>query len=143
MTALALTPNGVKKPMLSNVFEEWFGNDLLKGNNIMVPKTNIIENDDHYLIELSVPGHQKSDFDIKVDRKLLVVSNDQQNDQESTQGGYIVREFSKNSFTKTFSLSNSIDSENISAKCTDGILSIIMPKREEAKSKPARKIEIK
>jgi HSP20 family protein len=143
MTALALTPNGVKKPMLSNVFEEWFGNDLLKGSNIMLPKTNIIENDDHYLIELSVPGYQKNDFDIQVDRRLLTVSHSKEDSTDDESHSYIVRGFSKNSFSKSFSLSPSVDSDKISATCTDGVLSIFIPKKEEAKSKPVRKIKIK
>jgi len=143
MTALALAPNGVKKPMLSNVFEEWFGNDLLRGNSFIPPKTNIIENDDHYLIELSVPGYQKSDFDIKIDRRLLTVSYSDEESTNSEEKNYVIKEFSKTGFSKSFSLSSSIDAEKISAKCRVGILSIVLPKREEAKSKPVRKVEIK
>ena len=142
MTALALTPNGVKKPTLSNVFEEWFGNDFLKGSSLILPKTNIIEGDDHYLIELSVPGYQKSNFDIKVDRKLLTVTNFNEDSVDSSKREYIIREFSKKRFSKSFSLSPSIDSEKISAKCSDGILFIYLPKKEEAKAKPSRKVEI-
>ncbi len=143
MTALALTPNGVKKPMLSNVIEEWFGNDFLRGSNLMLPKTNIIENDDHYLIELSVPGYQKSDFDIQVDRRLITVSHSKEDSTDKESQSYIVRGFTKSSFSKSFSLSSSVDSDKITAACTDGVLSIYVPKKEEAKSKPVRKIKIK
>jgi HSP20 family protein len=143
MTALALTPNGVKKPMLSNVIEEWFGNDFLRGSNLMLPKTNIIENDDHYLIELSVPGYQKSDFDIQVDRRLITVSHSKEDSTDNESQSYIVRGFTKSSFSKSFSLSSSVDSDKITAACTDGVLSIYVPKKEEAKSKPVRKIKIK
>ncbi len=143
MTALALAPNGVKKPMLSNVIEEWFGNEFMKGTNMILPKTNIIEKDDQYLIELSVPGYQKEDFDIKVDKKTLIVSNSTQNEKETNENGYLLKEFSKNSFSKSFSLSDTIDIDKISAQCHDGILSIAMPKRDEAKSKPPRQIKIR
>jgi len=142
MTALALTPNGVTKPTLSNVFDEWFGNDFLMGSSLALPKTNIIENDDHYLIELSVPGYQKSDFNIKVDRKLLTITNVDENTNDNQNGKFIVKEFSKRTFTKSFSLSSTIDSDNVTAKCSDGILSIHLPKKEEAKSKPALEIKV-
>lgn len=142
MKALALAPNGVKTPMLSNVFEEWFGNDFFNNGNLVLPKTNIIENDDHYLIELSVPGYQKKDFDIKLDRRVLTISNSKEMTDESTKEAYIVREFTKKSFSKSFNLADTIDAENITAKCSEGILSLILPKIEEAKSKPPRTIKI-
>lgn len=143
MKALALAPNGATTPMLSNVFEEWFGNDFFTGVNSMMPKTNIIEKDDHYLIELSVAGYRKNDFEINVDRKLLTISNSKETSGESDKDNFVVREFSRKSFTKSFNLSNTIDTVNISAKCEDGILSITLPKIEEAKSKPPRQIKIK
>ena len=143
MTALALAPNGVKRPMLSNVLEEWFGNDFLKGNSMNMPQTNIIENDDNYLIELSVPGYKKKEFEISADRKLLTISTAHESNDESHVDGEIVREFRKTSFSKSFRIPSTVESDKITATCNDGVLSVKLPKKEEVKSKPPRKVVIK
>lgn len=143
MTALALAPNGVKRPMLSNVLEEWFGNDFLKGNSMNMPQTNIIENDDNYLIELSVPGYKKKEFEISADRKLLTISTAHEGNDESQVDGEIVREFRKTSFSKSFRIPSTVESDKITATCNDGVLSVKLPKKEEVKSKPPIKVVIK
>ncbi len=143
MTALALTPKGVKKPLLSNVFEEWFGNDFLNGPNINWPKTNIQETDDHYLIELSVPGYQKKDFKIEVDHQFLSVSSSVDNLQQNQKNRFTIKGFTPEKFSKSFSLSENIDPEMISAKYDNGILSINLPKKEEERSKHIQTVEIK
>ncbi|MDF1695140.1 MAG: Hsp20/alpha crystallin family protein [Saprospiraceae bacterium] len=142
MTALAFAPNGVQKSSLSNLIEEWFDNDFPTLNSKSHPSTNLIEYDDHYLIQLSVPGYQKSDFSIQIDSNELTISTKKKETSSPVQN-YRLREFSKHQFTKSFNLSDTIELDKITATCVDGILAIQLPKKEEAKKKPPRTIDIK
>jgi len=142
MTALAFAPNGVQKSSLSDVIEEWFSNDSIRRGNFRSPSTNIIEHDDLYIIELSVPGYSKEAFDIQVDKNHLVISTVKSEQETKENDSYKLREFTKASFSKSFKLSEDIDTEKISAKCDHGILRIDLPKKEEAKPIPPRTISI-
>jgi len=73
---------------------------------------------------------------------LLTVSSDKKLDEEKTEGEYTKREFSYQSFLRTFTLPETVDAEKISAVYENGILKITIPKKEEAKVKPARTIDI-
>lgn len=142
MTAYALAPNGVQKSSLSNIIDEWFNNDSLNRGHFNMPSTNIIEEDDKYIIELSVPGFTKENFQINVDRNQLIVSTESSNDSSIEKGKYSLKQFSSSSFKKSFHLSDDILKDEISAKCDLGILSITLPKKDEAKTLPPRSIDI-
>lgn len=143
MTALAISPNGVYRPTLSNLMEEWFGNDFQSANNTSLPSSNLIEYDDHYTIELAVPGRQKSDFEIKLDNQLLTINSVESRTEKNQKSKYHLHEFRHFEFSRTFSLVETIDTEQITAKCQDGILTIHLPKKDEAKKLPPRSIKIK
>lgn len=143
MTALAFSPNGVQRSSLSDTIQEWFGNDSIIRPNFKYPSTNIIEHDDKYVIELSVPGYTKDTLDIKVERNQLTISTTQSNQETVENDSYKMREFSQMSFNKSFHLSEDIDTESISAKCDNGILAVTLPKKDEAKPQPPKKISIK
>jgi len=143
MTALAIAPNGVQMPLLSNVIDEWFGNDFMKSNHDKLPATNMIEYDDRFVIELSVPGYQKKDFSIELNKGTLTISSKKTEETDKAEGRMRLRGFSKSQFSRSFNLADSIDTDNISASCENGILSIELPKKDEAKTKPPRSIEIK
>ena len=143
MTALALTPNGSVLPTLSNIFDEWFGNENLNISNKNYPLTNLKEFDEYFEIELSVPGRVKKDFNIHLDQNILTISTVDQEENETVNANFRLRQFSGYSFTRSFKLSNDIDTTGISAKCMNGILTVHLPKKEEAKKQPPRKIDIK
>jgi len=143
MTALAMAPNGVKTPMLSNIIDEWLGNDFITGNKVKLPATNVREYDDHYLLELSVPGYQKEDFNIQLSKSLLTISTSKSEENTENKEEYRLREFSTYNFTRSFKLSDSIDFEKITATCKHGILALHLPKRDEAMPKPPLTIKIK
>ncbi|WP_031529467.1 Hsp20/alpha crystallin family protein [Dyadobacter crusticola] len=125
----------------------FFGKDLFNELNTpafsgSVPAVNVVESKEGFRIEVAAPGLQKSDFKLNLEKNQLTISAHK--DQKSEEAGekYTRREFKYNSFQRTFTLPNSIDGEKIEANYADGILSIVLPKREEAKEKPARQIEI-
>lgn len=94
-------------------------------------------------IQVAAPGMEKKDFNINLDGILLTVSSEHEEKDEEKEEGIPRREFSYQSFYRTFSLQeNTIDSEKIIAKYKDGILRIKLPKLEHAKKRATRKIDI-
>lgn len=130
---------------VDNFFENGMGTGFLSNFNtgMTLPAVNIKENKDAYVLELAIPGMKKSDFDIDVDNKVLSISSEVETKNEDNEENYTRREFDYSSFKRTFTLPDTVDSEQVNASYTDGILSVNLAKREEAKEKPARRIEIK
>lgn len=135
-------------PSVSNWLEDIFHRDLPSvfssnfNTGITLPKVNIKENADAYTVEMAVPGLKKSDFQIDLDNEILSISTETKEESENKEGNYTRREFGYSSFKRTFTLPESVNDEKINATYENGILSILLPKKEEAKQKPARSIKI-
>jgi len=137
-------------PTFPSFFDNWFSRDLMDWNNSnfsstnsTLPAVNIRENNDSFLIEVAAPGLSKENFKLNLDRNRLVISSEQKTEKNENDKKYSRREFSYQSFERSFTLpEGSVDNDKISAKYTDGILLVTLPKREEVKPKPAREIEI-
>lgn len=131
-----------------SLMDEFFGRDLIQNffedqTGISMPAVNVVETNDNFRIEVSAPGLEKKDFKIDLDNNVLTISSEKEERNESQEEGkFMRREFSYSSFRRSFSLPNSVDAEKIKANHKDGILSIILPKREEAKQKPPKQISI-
>lgn len=137
-------------PMYPSLFDRFFDTELFdwanrhfSSTNTTVPSVNIIETDEQYEVEMAAPGLQRSDFNVRLDRDVLTVSCEKKDQKEQKEGEkFTRREFSYQSFSRSFTLPNTVDNDKIKATYTDGILKVVIPKREEAKPKPARQIEI-
>lgn len=131
-------------PTWSSLVDELFNGDLSSAtfNSGNLPKVNIKETAESYEIELAAPGLKKSDFKLDVDNGVLSISAQRSEENEVTQSNYTRKEYSCESFQRTFKLPESINDEHINAQYTDGILQITLPKKEEAKQKPVRSIDI-
>ena len=136
-------------PSLLNDFfaDEWFNSSLANwrtaGANL--PAVNVRETNDNFIIDVAAPGMKRDDFKVELDNNMLTISSEIEEKQEEKDknGKFTRREFSYQSFQRSFSLpENKVDGGKISAKYTDGILHIVVPKREEAKIKPARQITV-
>lgn len=136
-------------PRTFNRFIDDFWNDVpgLFGKTFSPEVTgnapvNITENKDSYLLEFSVPGRKKEDFNVSIDKNLLTVSFEKKEEKEEETNKRIRREYSFESFKRSFTLDERIDAEKISAKYENGILSLELPKKEEVKQSP-KQVEIK
>lgn len=129
---------------IDNFFDTDLGTGLLSNFNtgMTLPAVNIKENDENYFLEVAVPGMKKDDFDVEIDNDILTISAETKSDNETQQDNYTRREFGYASFKRTFTLPDTVESDKIKAKYEDGILNIHIPKREEAKRKPAKRIDI-
>jgi HSP20 family protein len=98
-----------------------------------LPATNISETPQAYHVEVNAPGRAKEDFKIHLDKDLLTISFEKKEETKTEGVNSIRREFSFNSFKRSFSLDEKIDTNNIQAKYENGILKIELPKKEDVK----------
>lgn len=121
---------------------DW-NNRNFSNTNTTLPSVNIKDNADAFTVEVAAPGFEKGDFKIELNRNTLTVSSEKQVENETKEGEvFTKREFSYQSFTRSFTLPQIADGDKIEAAYDKGILTVKIPKREEAKPKPARTIEI-
>jgi len=138
-------------PAWSNFLNEFFDRDWLdwtsrhfSDTNTTLPSVNIKESADGFEVEVAAPGLDKSDFKIQLSNGVLTISSEKKVENETKEGQkFTRREFSYQSFSRSFTLPEIVEGEKISAKYDNGILKVSIPKKEEAKSKPAKTIEIK
>jgi HSP20 family protein len=137
-------------PIFPSFFDNFFSRDLMDWNNqnysntdTTLPAVNVKEDEDKFQIEVAAPGMNKDDFKVKLDNNMLTICSEKKAEKKEDDGKYSRREFSYQSFQRTFSLPQGhIQNDKISASYTDGILTIELPKREEVKPQPAKEIAI-
>jgi HSP20 family protein len=134
-------------PFFPSMLDRFWDNEMMdrassnySSTNTSLPAVNIKETEDDFMIEVAAPGMKKEDFSINYDNGRLTISSEK---QEEASDNYNRREFSYQSFCRSFEVAdNIIDNQKIKAKYADGILYITLPKREEIKPKPAKQISI-
>jgi HSP20 family protein len=105
--------------------------------------SNIAENENEYVVELTAPGLKKEDMKINLENDILTISSEIEDKKEETNAGYHRREFRKSSFSRSFSVPKNVNRDEISASMTDGILIVSLPKIKEEEKKSSLKITIK
>jgi len=136
---------------LPSLFDRFFDGELFDWNNrnfsntnTTLPSVNIKEDQDKFTVEVAAPGFDKSDFKLELNHNSLTISSEKKVENETKEGEvFTKREFSYQSFTRSFTLPQIADGERIEAGYDNGILTVAIPKKEEAKPKPSRVIEIK
>ena len=132
------------------LFDDFFGRELFNWENsnysptsTTVPSVNIRETEENFEVEMAAPGMQKTDFKISLEGNTLYISSQKQHSGESKEEGYTRREFSYQSFQRSFVLPKDVvDDNGISARYDNGLLHLTIPKREEVRQKGPRLIEI-
>jgi len=104
---------------------------------------NVKEDNDKFQIEVAAPGMKKEDFKLKIENNVLTICSELKEEKEEKKENYSRREFSYQSFQRSFNLPQGhVQVENIAAKYNDGILTVELPKREEVKPQPPKEITI-
>jgi HSP20 family protein len=144
--------NGTLFPAMPSLFDDFLSKDLFdwgtnnwRSTGATLPSVNISETNDTFNIEVAAPGMKRDHFKVELDNNVLTISSEveNKNEEKDKEGNYTRREFSYQSFQRSFALpENKVEGEKISARYADGILYITVPKKEEAKVKPAKKISI-
>lgn len=132
-------------------FSDFFNRDLFdwsesdfSNTGTSIPAVNIKETKGAFEVEMAAPGMTKNDFKIELEGNLLTISSETNNQTEEKEGDrYSRREFSYQSFRRSFTLPKEVvDADRINAKYEDGVLRLLIPKKEEAKQRPSKRIQI-
>jgi HSP20 family protein len=133
---------------LPAVFDDFVTRDLFRpsfsSTGVSTPAVNIIESNDDFRLEMVAPGMKKENFKVEVQNGLLTVSYEHTDNREGERRDwkYTRHEYNYHSFSRSFSLPDTVETDRIDAKYTDGILNLVIPKRDDARTKPARKIVV-
>ena len=125
--------------LLENIERNFLGRvDETSGD---IPAVNIKEEKDKFVLELAAPGMKKDDFKINLDNYQLTISAETKSEKKEKEDSYTRREFVYNSFSRSFTLPKTIDIDKIKADYRNGILDIVLPKKEE-ETKLTKQIKI-
>jgi HSP20 family protein len=102
---------------------------------------NIRETENDYVLEVIAPGFQKEDFKINLDNNTLTVSAEKKEETDNKNEKVVRKEFKQQSFSRSFTIDEKIDAENISAKYVNGVLTLNLAKKQEVKPQ-AKEISI-
>lgn len=142
----------VESKLVNNFFDDFITKDLFDwtdrnfaalGSNL--PSVNLKETDTKIEVELAAPGMKREDFKVEIDNDILMISSEKEEKKEevSKKENYIRKEFNYQSFSRTFSLPDTIDENKIEANYKDGILHVVIGKKEGAKKRTLKSIPIK
>ena len=130
-------------PFFNDVFDSILNDSFLSDKlATRVPAVNIAETENEFHIEMAAPGLKKEDFKISLDKNVLSVSAEKKAENVDEGKKYSKKEFSYNSFVRSFTLPETVDHSKIEAEYTDGILKLSIAKKEDAKIQ-SREIAVK
>jgi HSP20 family protein len=137
-------------PTWSSFFNDFLNRDWYDWNNqnysltnTTIPSVNIKETEDEFEVEMAAPGMTKDDFKIELNNSVLTISSEKQSENETKEGKNVTRrEFSYQSFSRSFTLPAIVETDRITAKYENGLLMVNIPKKEEAKPKPLKQIKV-
>ena len=149
MSTKALTRNG--NTYLPTVFDdffkpwnEWFDtSNQLINRTLTVPAVNILESKDDFKLSFAIPGMKKDDFHIDMDGNMLTISCEKEESKNEKEDKYTRKEYNYSSFTRSFSLPEEVSKDKIQAHYEEGVLSLVLPKKEEAKKAITKSIPVK
>lgn len=136
-----------KRPSMMNTFfddvfaRDSFFRDFLNGESVMTPSANVRETEKSFEIELAARGFDKKELNIELNNRVLTLSGIKEEKREDTEENYTFREFSYNTFRRSFNLPEGIDEEHIQANYEKGILHVSLPKSDLEKG--VRRISVK
>ena len=130
---------------LDNAFNDFFDDSAMRRMNSTAPAVNVKEDETAYTMEVAVPGIKKEFCRVNInnDGDLdIAIENKMEHKEDNKKERYLRREFSYTNYQQTYSLPDNVNKENISAKVTDGVLIIQLPKIEKVEQKVQLKIEV-
>jgi HSP20 family protein len=123
---------------INRVFRDTYtegGQDQSLATSSFAPAVDVYEDEHNVTLKVEVPGIDEKDIDIRLENNTLTVHGERKIEKEEKEENYRRVERQYGSFTRTFTLPTTVDSENVSANYDKGVLSITLPKKAEAKPK--------
>lgn len=133
-----------RRPHYTDMFENFFRNENEFEKNSdcgCVPRSNILEDDNGFTLEFAVPGMDKNDFNINIEKNIITISADVK-ENENEEKRFVMKEFENGSFKKSFIIPKSVEQEKIKADYKNGILYVTLPRKQEEQAKISREIKI-
>ncbi|MDR6737786.1 MULTISPECIES: Hsp20/alpha crystallin family protein [unclassified Sphingobacterium] len=120
-------------PFVNTVFDNLFNDNFISDRLVSrVPAVNISETEKSFKVEMAAPGLDKSDFKINVDKNLITISAEKKEETVSEEKLYSKKEFNYSSFSRSFTLPDTVDYSSIEAAYEGGILILTVGKKEDA-----------
>lgn len=135
MATNALIKPGLFPATMDDFFKpwnEWFDRGSLP-RAVTVPAVNVTENEQNYSVSVAAPGLKKEDFKIDLSGNVLSISAEKEEEKEEKEGKYNRKEYNYSSFSRSFTLPEEVNREQIEAKYEDGVLKLVLSKKEEVK----------
>jgi HSP20 family protein len=138
-------------PVLRNMFQtkSWLPDSLglmdeffSNKEQHFIPAVNIHESEKSFSLEFKAPGYEKENFKVTLDNEVLTVSAEVSKEENVTEKNYSRREFVLNSFQRSFTIPETVNSEAMEAKYENGILRIFLPKKEVTLKTAAKEITV-
>jgi HSP20 family protein len=129
--------------LLSDFFDNdrFFDSDWLKEQTM--PAVNVKETEKSFDIELAAPGLSKKDFKINVDNGVLTISSEKKEEKEQKEKDYTRKEFSYSSFSRSFTLPENVNEDDVKANYEDGLLKLNVAKKVLTQPKTKKAIEVR
>ncbi|HEX5000907.1 MAG TPA: Hsp20/alpha crystallin family protein [Bacteroidia bacterium] len=147
-----------KEKGLSSVVGNFFDNDRLfegfpldffKGRFPSIssemwpmPSVNITEDTGNYHFEIPAPGFEKPNINVKVENGILHITAKKSEEKEEEKKNFLRKEFSYNSFARSFRLPENSNSDKLAARYTNGVLKLTLPKKEASIERPGKEIKV-
>ena len=139
MTLVKLNSRPLQKSF-NNLMDDFFAtvpsifrDDFVTPSFRSFTPVNIKETENDYVLEVVAPGFQKEDFKINLDNNTLTISAEKKEETENQDEKFIRKEYKQQSFSRSFTIDENIDAENISAKYVNGVLTLNLAKKQEVK----------
>lgn len=108
----------------------------------LTPAVNIIEGNQDFKVEVAAPGLCKEDFKVHIEKNILEISAEKKEEKITENKKYLRKEFNYNEFKRTFSLPSTVETDKIKATHMNGVLTVEIPKKDEAKVNPRKQIVV-
>ena len=126
--------NNLELPdLFENLFNHTSKEQMRQNRYQCAPSTNIIEKNDGFELHMAVPGIQKKDVKINIEKNRLNITSEKEAEKEAEGVKFTRREFVSGTFRRSFTLPDTIDTEKIKADFKNGILKVSLPKMEETR----------
>lgn len=121
-------------PSIGSMFDNFFNDDFDVDQAVVrgtaMPAVNVRETENEFKLELAAPGKSKDDFNIQIENASISISSENETSDETNEESYTRKEYSFNSFKRSFRLPQNANSDEINAKYDNGILIVSIPKME-------------
>lgn len=118
--------------IIEDVFQHGWGGVFADEARKFTPPVNITETDKNYELKVIAPGLNKEDLKVSIEKNMLTISFEHKEENKEQTGKTLRNEYSFKSFKRSFTLNDKVNASGIQAKYADGVLSLTLPKKEDA-----------